>query len=322
MLVPFVVEPMVLSGERHWAPRELQAHLNSFMRNWKQIGLLIHDGQNITGSKFWKALEQQFEGKVEWKTWKECMRNTPSLPGDLWTGDLQEAELEALATVARLCVTSPEKIEKITSGAPLELRSLSDFANADALIAAEKLSNSHINKGDSTGSIWKSRFEALATSSNSYIKNVSIVDPYTVERQLRGEHTELHRFLCYLGRSASSRKNVTVYSKWPYRGKSDGQKNKEIIDRMYALRKDTNLDRIGSLTLRLFHKDPPNDRFVAFGENYLWDLGHGLEPFVDEYALKDCSATFKTWDNAESYRKLLNDWRDDEFMIEIWKNRS
>ena len=99
-------------------------------------------------------------------------------------------------------------------------------------------------------------------------------------------------------------------------------KKGEIEKGMRALSNDTELRWINSLTLQLFDKDSPNDRFVAFGENYLWDLGHGLEPFVNEYARKDCSATFKTWDDTESYRKLLNDWRDDKFMIEIWKNRS
>ena len=195
---------------------------------------------------------------------------------------------------------------------------MSDFANADALIGAEKLSNSHINKGDSTESIWKSRFEVLATSSNSCVKNVSIVDRYTVERQLAGENTELYRFLCYLGRSAKSRKNITVYSKWPYKN-SDAFREGEIIERMRQLIKDPDLKWIGSLTL-IFPNPSPKDRFVAFGENYVWDLGHGLEPFSGKHADNDCPATLKTWDNAHSYGKLLDDWIGD-YRIPLWDRK-
>jgi len=322
MLVPFIVEPKVLSGERHWAPRELQANLNHFMRNWKHIGLLVHDGPNVTGSRFWKAVEQQFEGKVELAVWRDVKNRVPMLAGgDTWSGDLQEAELESLAKIARVCVTSSENVEEMLSTAHLELRSLGDFADAAALVDAQKIANRHINKGESTQTVWDSRFAILAMSKNSCVKRISIADPYTVERQLQGEKTELHNFLCYLGRSARSRKNVTVYSKWPYRAKSDGGtpfQEGEISERLRALVKDTHLGWIGSLTLRLFRKDPPRDRFVAFGENYLWDLGHGLEPFAEEWARTAFSATFKTWDNAESYRKLLRDWSGDP-MIKIWE---
>jgi len=83
-------------------------------------------------------------------------------------------------------------------------------------------------------------------------------------------------------------------------------RDEEIADELRQLK----YENIASLTIWVAPKrderENQKDRFVMFGDKYVWDLGHGLEPFEDATVQSNCSATLKTWESTGSYQVLLD----------------
>ncbi len=329
MLVPFVIESDAVSGEQHWNALELRSHQISLIRAWQRIGMLIFDGDFLSTCALKARFDTITDGHVQGGIWKGFVERAPSAAGGAsWAGILEASSIGSLAEIARVCVTTKTNLEALDGAARsalLELQPLFNAANARTFREAERRSHSHIQAGASASDVWTERFKSLASATNPGLKQVFVIDAYAVQRQIVDGLPDLLNFMRHLGSSASSRKNVTIFSDWPYEqnmasGKSIRMSKPAIVRYFHDLRGDLNSPWIGSLTLRLFHgRNRQRDRFVMFGDNYAWDLGHGLEPFEKESVEKWCSATLKTWDNAETYRGIVESITVETEAIEIWR---
>ncbi len=61
----------------------------------------------------------------------------------------------------------------------------------------------------------------------------------------------------------------------------------------------------------------PRERFIMFGETYVWEIGHVLEVFDAAIVTKKHNASLKTWESTEFYGKWLDDLQMNE-RLEIW----
>ena len=61
----------------------------------------------------------------------------------------------------------------------------------------------------------------------------------------------------------------------------------------------------------------PRERFIMFGDKYVWDIGHVLEIFDAEIVTKNHTASLKTWETADSYGNWLDDLLTND-RLEIW----
>ena len=322
MLVPFTIEAEALAGEAHWTPRELRGHHDALLRAWKRIGLFVFDGEHLSASKLKHAIDGIDEGSVLHKRWGDFVQRVPVLAGgEHWTGDLDAATLDGLSKVAKICFTrgfQVDVLEDAAQGLGLELLTLAGTAACNGFADGECNAALHIRQGDSAREVWERRFFPLAAATSDRLKRISIVDPYVITRLVNDQKEELARFLTYLSASSKKGKHVSVYAHLPYRDSRPVPVG-EVIAKLQSLRGSAALEKISSLTLHLAGGQRINrDRFIVFGDHYVWDLGHGLESFDSDIVTRDCAATLKTWDAAKSYSDIIDSMSEDIQPIAVW----
>lgn len=322
MLVPFAIEAEAIAGEAHWTPRELRAHHDALLRAWKRIGLFVFDGEHLSNSRLRQAIDDIDEGSVLRGRWNDFVQRVPALAGGQhWAGHLDVAALDGLSKVARICFTRDAKADALEAEAQavgLELLTLARTGACNGFALGERDAAMHIRQGDGAREVWERRFAPLAATTSDRLKRISIVDSYAITRHIIDQKEELTRFLTYLSASSQRAKHVSVYALSPFR---DGRPIPvdEVIAALRHLRDNDALPRIASLTVYLAGGQRINrDRFVMFGEHYVWDLGHGLEPFDADIVTRDCAAALKTWDAAKSYADIIDDMIGNIRAIPIW----
>lgn len=322
MLVPFVIEPEAIAGEAHWTQRELRGHHDALLRAWKRIGLFVFDGENLGNSRLKQAIDGIAEGSVLRGRWNDFVQRVPATAGGQhWVGQLDATALDGLSRVAMICFTRIGQVDSLEAQAQalgLELLTLAGTGSCNGFAAGERNAALHIRHGDGAREVWERRFSSLAAANSDRLKRISVVDRYVIGRHVVDQTEELTRFLTYLSASSQRSKHVSVYALTPFR---DGKPVPvdEVCRALDRLRDNDALPRIASLTVYLGGGQRVNpDRFVSFGDHYVWDLGHGLEPFEFDVVARDCSATLKTWDAAESYAKIIDDMSGDLRAIRVW----
>jgi hypothetical protein len=322
MLVPFAIEAEAIAGEAHWTPRELRGHHDALLRAWKRIGLFVFDGEHLSNSRLRQAIDDIGEGSVLRGRWNDFVQRVPVVAGgQLWRGDLDATTLDGLSKVAKICFARNAQVEALEAEAKalkLELITLASTGACNGFTAGEQAAALHIRQGDGAREVWEQRFAPLAGASSDRLKRVSIVDPYAVTRHVIERKEELTRFLTYLSASSVKAKHVSVYALSPFRDNRPIPPG-EIIADLQRLRDNNALPRIASLTVYLAGGQRINrDRFVMFGDHYVWDLGHGLEPFEADFVTRDCAVSLKTWDAAKSYADIIDSMTADVRAIHIW----
>ena len=322
MLVPFTIEAEALAGEAHWTPRELRGHHDALLRAWKRIGLLVFDGEHLSASRLRQAIDGIGEGSVLHGRWSDFVQRVPVLAGGQhWAGHLDPAALDGLSKVTKICFTSDAQADELEVAAQalgLELLTLAGTAACNGFADGECNAALHIRQGDSAREVWERRFCSLAAATSDRLKRISIVDSYVITRHVVEQKEELTRFLTYLSGSSQKNKHVSVYAQSPYR-ENRPVNDSEVVATLQHLRDNGRLPKIASLTVYLAGGKRINrDRFVMFGDHYVWDLGHGLEPLDADIVTRDCSATLKTWDAAKSYTDIIDSMTGDIRAIPIW----
>ena len=322
MLVPFVIEADALAGEERWTTRELRGHHEALLRAWKRIGLFVFDGQHLGNSALRQFIDASLEGSVMHGLWRGFVERAPSIPGgDKWPGAINEVVIPGLAEVARVCFTKDAAIDQFDAAAQaadLELLTIAGAGGCRGFAAGEQKAAAGIDQGESVRSVWLERFAPLAAARTDKLKNIYVSDPYSVERHIAEGKEGLARFLSLLSETAQSRKNVTVYAKWPYR---DNQRvsRELIIASLRQMRVNHDLGSISKFSVVLGNNAEqfPRERFIMFGETYVWEIGHVLEVFDAAIVTKKHNASLKTWESTEFYGKWLDDLQANE-RLEIW----
>lgn len=322
MLVPFAIEADALVGEAHWSPRELRGHHTALLAAWKRIGLFVFDREFLSNSSLKQVIDTSLEGSVMHGLWHGFVERVPSIPGgDTWPGTMDAAVIPGLAGVVRVCFTKDASVDQFEAAAKaldLELLTIAGAGGCLGFSLGERRAAAVITQGEQVRNVWSQRFAPLAAARTDKLKQVSVVDPYSIQRQVVDGKVGLARFLSLLSESAQSRKNVTVYAKWPYDGQQRVHRSR-IVDSLSGMRNDWDLNRIGKLTVVLGNNagQYPRERFIMFGETYVWDIGHVLEVFDSPIVTMDHTASLKTWDSAESYGRWLDELQPSE-RLEIW----
>lgn len=322
MLVPFAIEADAIAGEAHWTPRELRGHHDALLRAWKRIGLFVFDGEHLSASRLRQAIDGIGEGSVLHGRWNDFVQRVPVLAGgEHWAGRLDAETLNGLSQVASVCFTRDAQADALEAAAQalgLELLTLAGTGACNGFANGECNAALHIRQGESAREVWEQRFSSLAAATSDRLKRVSIVDSYVITRHVVDHKEELTRFLTYLSASSQKSKHVSVYAQSPYRDNRpipDG----EVAATLRHLRDNDSLPKIASLTVYLAGGQRINrDRFVMFGDHYVWDLGHGLEPFDAHIVARNCAAALKTWDAAKSYSDIIDSMSGDIRAIPVW----
>ncbi len=322
MLVPFAIEADAIAGEVHWTPRELRGHHDALLRAWKRIGLFVFDGEHLSNSRLRQAIDGVGEGSVLRGRWNDFVQRVPVVAGGQhWTGHLDVTTLDGLSKVAKICYARDAQVEALEAEAQaltLELLTLAGTGACNGFTAGEQAAAQHIRQGDAAREVWEQRFAPLAAAASDRLKRISIVDPYVVTRHVVEKKEELTRFLTYLSTSSQKTRHVSVYALQPFR-ENRPIPSGEIVAELRHLRDNNALPRIASLTVYLAGGQRINrDRFVMFGDHYVWDLGHGLEPFEGDIVTRDCAASLKTWDAARSYAEIIDGMTGDIRAIPVW----
>jgi hypothetical protein len=145
---------------------------------------------------------------------------------------------------------------------------------ASVIQDALSVSQRSIQSGENCQDIWGSRFRSLASSPGPSVKQVTIVDRYTVEQHFRCPQqwlSGLERFLHELDKDAGAERYVTVYSAWTE--KLGAKTDKDVQSEMSALMRRLPKGNIKRLKVNMV----PNhvfgtcarDRYVRFGR-YVW----------------------------------------------------
>jgi hypothetical protein len=321
MLVRFAIEPDSIAGEQRWSARELRGYHDALLKAWKRIGLFVFDGDHLSTSALRTAIEAVHDGSVMHGRWNDFVLRAPSVAGgERWPGNLEEPVLERLAEIARVCFTTDVKVDLYEAAGlalNLELLTLAGAGGCNSFALGERNAAAHIYQGERAEQVWAARFHPLAAALSDRLKRVTVVDPYVITRCLVDRRAELENFLTRLSYSTGRPKHVTVYSLWPY--ENDQRLGRlEIIEGLRPLHGRVGFERIASLTLRLASGNRiARDRFVMFGDSYVWDLGHGLEPFELDLVERTCSASLKTWEAAQSYGRVIDGMAGVE-LLQIW----
>lgn len=323
MLVPFAIDAGALVGDPPLSKRDLLEAHEALLVAWKQIGLLVIDGEYASTSALQQAIDAVPVGSVLRGRWRDYVLRVPTLfGGEKWSGVLDEVSIQTLPKIARVCFTSSRKRDQIPEAIEnetLELRSIVGPGGCRAFQSAKASSESHITAGDRAEEIWSNRFSALAAATAESFKLVRIIDRYIIGRHLNESKGELTRFLKLLSATAKKKKHVSVYTSRPIRDQLKWS-DAEIAAQLRPMSED--LQNIASLTIQIVSnwdvRRSQKDRFVMFGEKYVWDLGHGLEPFEDEIAQSNCSASLKTWESTNSYHEILDGLTSPK-QIRVWE---
>lgn len=316
MLVPFTVDPSSLASDPLWTPAQVQGYHQSLLDVWGQYGLLVQrfDATDATG--FLAAIDSlPQKQKLLWQA--ACQAYPLHIVNAGWNGSISRNEMHLTQSLCDLALIEDAAAEIEFGFAPDDLSKpfgvpdpieLCRFIAADKALSFRRagvLAGVHIEPGDSYEKTWKARFHGLAIAP---IKRISIVDRYAVSRHFG--HTQsaetglsgLERFLKLLDMDSPCPRYIALYSAWT----SDisqmliGDIKRELSGIISHLPR-LNVKRIKVCMIpNAKFSDLSHDRFVRF-ENYVWDLGLGLQVFEGPRCQERSSAQFKSGEVVKSY---------------------
>lgn len=319
MLVPFVIDADSLAPDPAWTPATRRACHRSLLDVWQRLGLLTHDGATFDTSKLKEAV-LKLPPELR-PLWLEVLERLPRTScGASWDGSVSQANISMVAALSRLAVVDDTHAEADfgfgedddekslnPDGRIIDVCRMQAASQAQVFRDATARAGAHIEVGDTFQAIWETRFQALAAAP---IKNVCIVDRYAA-----GKHREpnakcglsgLERFMRMLDQSATGPRYLTLISTW-----ADQLQGKSIDDVKRAI--EPALTRLPHRRIRLVtvkmvpntaFRDDAHDRFVRFGDHYVWDIGLGLEVLEAACAAKRSAATFKSGSLVANYKQI------------------
>jgi hypothetical protein len=322
VLVPFVIDINSLTPEPDWTPAQQRACSNGVLDIWQRIGLLAHDGDELTGSKLFQAI-QKLPQKIR-PQWQEMLTRLPMLITPGWDGNVVNATVKDFATTARLALVNEvwaeaefnideenDEVVVQANGIDVAICRIIAASHAQEFQKALAISGTHIEAGDTFQKIWDCRFNTLAKAP---IKLVTIVDRYAVGQHISHSQADLsglERFLRLLDNSASGPRHLALYSAWTAELSGENRKTIHDIDteirEVFGRLPKKNIKRLKILMAsNTEFRDDGHDRFVRFGD-YVWDIGMGLEVFDGAFASSRSSAGFNTGLVVDSYKQVETD---------------
>jgi len=319
MLVPFVIDADSFAPDPAWTPAQVRTYHESLLDVWQRIGLLVYDADSFENSKLKKAV-QQLPQKLR-PLWQEMLERAPLRAcGIRWDGTVSFDNICQLSRITSLAFVDDARAEvefglteddlsKPAAGAPdIEVCRFISAGQARAFQQALAQSAIHIEVGDKFSDIWALRFRSLAAAP---IKRVTIVDRYAVSQHFCCPQTQLsglERFLRLLDQDADGARHVTLLSAWTadlaQKKLTDVEAELRIAMSRLASKKVKRLKII--MVPNAGFRDDGHDRFLRF-EEYVWNIGLGLEVFEGAFAAKRSSAAFKTGPPVAGYKKVERD---------------
>ncbi len=319
MLVPFAIDTESLEPDGGWTPAQMVACHRNLLDTWQRVGILVHDGEDFSGSRIKKAIDA-LPQKLR-PLWQELVGRLPMLPADpQWDGIARNSNgtLDALAASANVALLDDVKAEVefgldeaelsrvLPSHPRLEFCRLLAAPQARFFEDAMRFSGRHIPAKQTYTDLWESRFAVLARAP---IKQIAIVDRYAVSQHYecpQDKLSGLERFLRLLDTDATGKRYVTLYSAWT----SELNQPKVTIEDVQAELRGI-LDHLPKGHVRrvkivmLPNADfgqLHHDRFVRFGD-YVWDIGLGVKVFEGAFVAEQSTAGFKAGLQADSYKQ-------------------
>lgn len=353
MLVPFVIEvgaiEQMFDETRYKVPLDGVLLHKSLIDLWQQYGILLYDGKNWESSNLYAYIEKlPLKHKQHWL----AMLDGPSPPiGSIaeWQGDISPGELPLLCSArAELALVEDTRafvdfeIEEndIERDFPVDHSSITvcrsmAFQHSRCIETRKKISLQHIEKRTSVETIWDTRFKNLIAA--EFITHISVVDRFCIARHLFGakhEPSGLEHWLKRIDNCSTSKKRITVFGSDKDLAGNDRARTKQDIKEeiRVSLRRfwddlpNRNIQKLDVVVASdyLFGK-LAHDRFYRM-ENYVWDIGSGLEIFEKPYVTKRHAASFKALGEVISEYKVIEDElrkdRKTYYVVEVLKNPS
>ncbi len=328
MLVPFVIDADSLAKpDDPWDSAHMRACSNRLLDLWDKVGLLVHDGEQFTGSKLHQAISI-LPPKLK-SLWQAMAKHRGVVScGAGWNGELKRANAPDLCGLAQVGLVGQtaalvefempdDQDETVLLGPDCNAFVVSRLlmaSDASVFANALALARRNVETGEAWQDIWQARFRGLASAPIPSVKNIAVVDRFSVERHMeRAPNRDsglsgLERFLRQLALDAAGPRHVDLYSAWttdwPEQRRTDiAREMEELLSRMPTA-------RIRSLKLYMvrnydFGRIAP-DRYVRFGP-YVWELGHGLQILEGRRAAHFYHASFKS--GADSHRRTETELR-------------
>lgn len=322
MLVPFVIDADGVAPDPAWTPAQQRACHKSLLDVWQGVGLLVHDGDSFIGSRLHQSVEKLPQNLRA--LWKEVLERVPLRScGATWSGAVTATALPQVVEVARLALVDDACAEvefgmaidadgqclQIDSERRVDIYRLLMANQAPAFKDAIARSGVHVEAGETFRAIWDARFEALAAAP---LKRVAIVDRFAVSRHYEQDLTNglsgLERFMRLLDTAANGPRHVTVFSAWTaeLHGKTmaDIEADARLLFGRLPVRQIKRI-RVVMAPNSAFRVDG-HDRFVRF-EDYVWDVGTGIQILEGAFAASRSAASFKTGLAVAGYKRVEND---------------
>lgn len=337
MLVPFAIDADSLRPDQSWSPTQQKTYHKNLLDVWRQIGLLVYDGCKFDESRLKQTVLQLPQSlRTLWLEVFEHAHSTAA--GTQWNGTISLATIQHLSA-ARLVIVDDTCAEvefnfsedcteisyPLADGHTIDVCRFIAANHAHAFSTAFDQSGTHIEAGAEYKTTWNSRFKTLASVPT--IKKVVIVDRYAIARHHEPNSQSglsgLERFLRLLDAEASGPRYVTLYSARTDR--LNGKSINDIRDELEAVIERLSYKHIKQLKAIIVpesdgFRDYGHDRFIRF-DNYVWDIGLGLEIFEGAFCPRWSSATFKSGAAVDSYRevekKLFNNDKTQSTVIEL-----
>lgn len=328
MLVHFVIDADSLAKpDDPWDSAHMRACNNRLLDLWDKVGLLVHDGEQFTGSKLHQAISSLPPNLRP--RWQEIAKQRGVVScGAGWNGELKRVNAPGLCGLAQVGLVGqtaalvefemPDDQDEIVLLGPecnaFVVSRLLMASDATVFANALALAQRNLEAGESWQDIWKARFQGLAAARIPSVKNIAVVDRFSVERHMERALNRdsglsgLERFLRQLARDAKGPRHVTLYSAWtkdwPEQRRMDIEREMELLlSRMPTA-------RIGSLKVYMvsnydFGRIAP-DRYIRFGP-YVWELGHGLQILEGKRAAHSYHSSFKS--SADGHKRTEDNLR-------------
>ncbi len=320
VLIPFEIDTEALDTKSaNTLSLDLKSKHDELLRMWLKAGVLTYNGKNFNDSKFFKSVNT-LPISVR-KIWEEAIKYYPRIKSAStnWNGDIDQTTISSINEKPSVLVVEETKAV-VDFNVSLDEYSMVDetkeleivkfpFASGSVFFKkSEEKSLSHFKKSESFEKIWKERFHWLTASEN--IKNIAIVDRYVMINHLKWDCSQgksgLHRFLLLLDKSATSNKNIKLFSGWGSSASELANKNEheeQFIKGLTEILENLPNKKISSITLHLLHNkdigDESHSRHIRFGDFHVWELDKGLACFDGNTCCRQkLAATFKSGKNV------------------------
>jgi hypothetical protein len=338
VLIPFEIDTEALDTSSAYAiSPEIKIRHDELLRAWLKYGVLTYNGKNFNDSKFFQTIEN-LPISIR-KIWEEAIKNYPRIKSTStnWNGEINKDILNKISEKPSVIIVeetkavidfevSVDEYSKVDEKKQFEIVKFPYTSGSIFFKKSEEKSLSHFKKSELFEVIWQERFHWLAASEN--IKNIAIVDRYVMQNHLNWDPHQgksgLHRFLLFLDKSASSNKNIKLFSGWgssPHDLTKKNQNESDFLESLTMILKKLPNKKILNVTLHLLHDkdigDESHSRHIRFGDFHVWELDKGLSCFDGNTCCKQkLAATFKYG------RTVTKEFIEKELELELNKGKS